>query len=86
MPDKDQKQPTQAADESATVVNKEEGAAPTKPNGSPEIGRFVLYAERSIKLGNYSHAHEGDVGVRTALAQTPAGGASQLSEIGRAHV
>lgn len=79
MPDKDQKQPTQAADESATVVNKEEGAAPTKPNGSPEIGRFVLYAERSIKLGNYSHAHEGDVGVRTALAQTPASGASQLS-------
>src|SRR5215831_18328794 len=32
----------------------------------PQLNQFVLYAERSIKMGHRSHA-EGDVGVRTAV-------------------
>ena len=33
----------------------------------PKISDFVLYAERSIKMGERSHA-EGDVGIRTSTA------------------
>lgn len=40
----------------------------TKVDANPTINQFVLYAERSIRLGNYSHALEGDVGVRSAIA------------------
>ena len=31
------------------------------------IDRFVLYAERSIQIGQYTHVHGGDIGVRTAV-------------------
>ena len=34
--------------------------------GAPQIDQFVLYAERSIKLGHDCHAFEGDMGIRTA--------------------
>lgn len=50
---------------------------------NPTIDRFVLYAERSINLGSYSQALEGDVGVRSvmasAAAQKQADGAAQLT-------
>jgi len=39
----------------------------------PKIGDFVLYAERSIKMGERSHTEHGDVGVRTALAPSREG-------------
>src|ERR1017187_3451239 len=42
-------------------------AQPPKRDEKPEISQFVLYAERSIKLGERSHAERGDVGVRTPL-------------------
>src|ERR1035441_3092401 len=51
--------------------------SPSDSKANPEINQFVLYAERSIKIGNHSHADEGDVGVRTALA--PQQDAPQLS-------
>ena len=47
-------------------------ASSTEVDVNPNINRFVLYAERSIMLGNYSHALEGDVGVRSAIAPAPA--------------
>src|SRR5271157_5200722 len=47
------------------------------PLAAPKISDFVLYAERSIKLGERSHADDGDVGVRSAMAAKK--GASQLS-------
>jgi hypothetical protein len=54
----------------------------TEVEANPKINRFVLYAERSIKLGNYSDALEGDVGVRSAIAsaatQKEADAAAQL--------
>jgi hypothetical protein len=36
---------------------------------SPEISDFVLYAERSIRMGHRSHTEGGDVGIRSAVAQ-----------------
>jgi hypothetical protein len=42
----------------------------------PQIIQFVLYAERSIKLGEHSRAEGGDVGVRSAAG--PRRAASQL--------
>jgi hypothetical protein len=45
---------------------------------SPKISQFVLYAERSIRLGHYCHATEGDVGIRTALPRSDSPGAEQL--------
>lgn len=42
--------------------------ATREPDGGPKIDRFVLYAERSIKVGAYSRALDGDVGVRSAIA------------------
>jgi hypothetical protein len=57
-------------------------ASTTEAEVNPKINQFVLYAERSIKLGNHSHALEGDVGVRSATApagaQKEAGAAAQL--------
>jgi len=42
--------------------------ADKEPDANPQISQFVLYAERSIKLGDHSHAEDGDVGVRSATA------------------
>ena len=51
------------------------------PAPTPQISDFVLYAERSIKLGHRSHTERGDVGVRTALAPVRDGRAQlQLEE------
>ena len=41
---------------------------PREPGPKPQIGQFVLYAERSIEIGHRSHTEGGDVGVRTAIA------------------
>jgi Pro-kumamolisin, activation domain len=41
---------------------------PPKPGEKPVISRFVLYAERNIKLGDRIHVKHGDIGVRSALA------------------
>jgi hypothetical protein len=41
-----------------------------EPHDPPKIDCFVLYAERSIKLGAYSRALDGDVGIRSAIAPT----------------
>ena len=43
------------------------------PGKRPQIGQFVLYAERSIRLGERSHTDDGDVGVRTRLGAKGAG-------------
>jgi Pro-kumamolisin, activation domain len=43
-------------------------AQAVKEQPTPNVGDFVLYAERSIQLGERNHAERGDVGVRTALA------------------
>jgi len=43
------------------------GAQTAPPRVTPQIGDFVLYAERSIKIGHGSHTEGGEVGVRTAL-------------------
>ena len=45
------------------------------PAPTPQISDFVLYAERSIKMGHRSHTEGGEVGVRTAIAQTRLGAA-----------
>lgn len=51
------------------------------PAPAPQISDFVLYAERSIKMGHRSHTEGGEVGVRTALMQTREGKAQlQLEE------
>ena len=50
--------------------------------GAPEIDQFVLYAERSIKVGHECHAFDGDVGIRTRLERQDGAGAAQLT-IGR---
>jgi hypothetical protein len=50
---------------------KTKSASTTEVDVNPKINRFVLYAERSIKLGNYSHALEGDVGVGARLRRQP---------------
>src|SRR5258708_24946585 len=48
---------------------------------SPKISDFVLYAERSIKMGHHSHTEGGEVGVRTAMAKSRPGVAQlQLEE------
>jgi len=46
-------------------------------NGKVGIDRFVLYAERGIRLGRFSHAH-GDIGVRTAAT---CGGDKSMSQV-----
>jgi len=40
---------------------------------TPKLGDFVLYAERSIRIGHRSHTERGDVGVRTAIAASREG-------------
>jgi hypothetical protein len=35
---------------------------------APKMSDFVLYAERSVKIGDRSHTEGGEVGIRTALA------------------
>jgi hypothetical protein len=55
--------------------NKKATGSVNQPD-TPNIDRFVLYAERSIKIGEHSHVHEGDIGVRTPVAPQP--GAYQL--------
>lgn len=53
------------------MTDKELKATPestAEVDGNPKISRFVLYAERSVRVGNYSHALEGDIGVRSAVA------------------
>jgi hypothetical protein len=47
-------------------------------DGSPKINQFVLYAERSIRLGHHCVAVEGDLGIRTALPRSDSPGAAQL--------
>jgi hypothetical protein len=54
----------------------------TSSNEIPKISQFVLYAERSIKLGRYCHARGGDVGVRSAVAPTRDSSQSQM-KVGR---
>lgn len=44
------------------------GGGQVQQQNPPKISDFVLYAERSIKLGHRSHTEGGQVGVRTALA------------------
>src|ERR1700692_3903802 len=48
-----------------------------RPDAAPKISDFVLYAERSIKMGERSHAEGADVGVRTSVVPLR-GGAAQL--------
>lgn len=43
-----------------------------------KIDRFLLYAERSIKLGHACHLSEGDIGIRTALGHIDRAAAAQL--------
>jgi hypothetical protein len=43
------------------------------PSAKPKIGDFVLYAERSIRIGHRSHTEHGDVGVRTTLPPSDQG-------------
>jgi hypothetical protein len=50
--------------------------APTQ-TGGPAIGRFVLYAERNLRLGDCSSVRRGDVGVR-AFAETSRGTQLQI--------
>ena len=51
------------------------------PPPTPRISDFVLYAERSIRMGHRSHTEGGQVGVRTAIAQERKGSAQlQLEE------
>lgn len=56
--------------------------APARRHGpTPKISDFVLYAERSIKIGHRSHTEGGEVGVRTAMAPARQGAAQlQLEE------
>jgi Pro-kumamolisin, activation domain len=49
----------------------------TKSDSKPQISQFVLYAERSIKIGEHSRAEDGDIGVRSKVA--PKEGGSQLT-------
>src|ERR1035441_5388519 len=42
-------------------------------SAAPKIGDFVLYAERSIRIGNHSHTEHGDVGVRTTMSPSAQG-------------
>jgi hypothetical protein len=49
---------------------------------APKIDQFVLYAERSIKLGHDCHAFEGDLGIRTPLERSDRAGTAQLT-VGR---
>src|SRR5205814_8471459 len=35
-------------------------------NNAPKIGQFVLYGERSVKIGTFSRSAGGDIGVRAA--------------------
>ncbi|MFZ1087077.1 MAG: S53 family peptidase [Terracidiphilus sp.] len=48
------------------------------PAATPKIGDFVLYAQRSIKIGKRSHTEGGEVGIRSSIAKTPREGAAQL--------
>jgi hypothetical protein len=59
---------------------KSEGGQISSPqrDENPTITEFVLYAERSIKLGRYSAAH-GNVGVRSPIARVRDQAASQLT-------
>jgi hypothetical protein len=43
--------------------------APATP---PKISQFLLYAERSIKLGEHNHMEDGDIGVRSVITSKPA--------------
>ena len=55
-------------------------SADTRPSEDPpKIDRFVLYAERSIELGDDCHAFEGDLGVRTPLERSDSAGTAQLT-------
>ncbi len=47
--------------------------------GAPKIDQFLLYAERSIKLGHDCHALEGDLGIRTPLETSSAAGTAPAS-------
>ncbi|MGB9406491.1 MAG: protease pro-enzyme activation domain-containing protein [Terracidiphilus sp.] len=54
------------------------GQAPP-PRVTPQISDFVLYAERSIRIGHHSHTEGGEVGVRTAMPPAkPREGIAQL--------
>lgn len=54
-------------------------SAETHPSDdAPQISQFLLYAERSIKLGHDCHALEGDVGIRTPLERSDHAGTAQL--------
>jgi hypothetical protein len=47
-------------------------------DGPPKIEPFLLYAERSIRLGEHCYALEGDIGIRTPLERSDHGGPAQL--------
>jgi hypothetical protein len=54
-------------------------SADTRPSeGAPKIDQFLLYAERSIKLGYDCRALEGDVGIRTSVEGSDQSGPAQL--------
>ena len=61
----------------ASLAVRLQAKPPTEPEAKPQISQFVLYAERSVKIGHRSHAEGGDVGVRTAMI-TAQDGAAQL--------
>ena len=58
-------------------------SAETRPNeGAPKIDQFLLYAERSIKIGHGCRAFEGDLGIRTPLERSDRTDPAQLT-VGR---
>src|SRR5579863_3821923 len=63
-------------------MSEDKGTDTHRGEGAPQIDQFVLYAERSIKLGHDCHASEGDIGIRTPLERKEGTGAAQLT-IGR---
>jgi hypothetical protein len=56
----------------------EETLKPLESKGTPRLSDFVLYAERSITIGNQSQVLGGDVGVRSLMVQPPKGATPQL--------
>src|SRR5580704_3978727 len=50
-------------------------------DGSPKVDQFLLYAERSIRLGQHCH-FEGDLGVRSPVDVPSPAGVAQIS-VGR---
>lgn len=62
-----------------TAERSGDATVPTTSDQTLKIDCFVLYAERSIRLGHYSEAHGGDVGVRSAIASKRDASQAQLT-------